>query len=953
MGIICPYCSHSMQAKGVRAGRFTPKCAKCTRSFQLTVTLQGETPTYKTVGLPEPPAPTFDPNATAPSAAEIAVKPAPARPAPVRPAPAPAPASAALDATVAPEEGISQSPDFSVNASALRSQAVASPDVTAALPDTSAVTPHPGVNLDATEADLSEAGKTPARSRGKDDDDMPDVLGGYQVVKELGRGGMGAVYLARQVSLDRPVALKVMNTQWASNPNFLVRFTREAYAAAQLVHHNVVQVYDIGEDKGINYFSMEFVEGRSLGDLLKKDGRLAPEVAAGYILQAARGLKFAHDRGMIHRDIKPDNLMLNNQGVVKVADLGLVRTPGMEESLPRDEVPVEAPQSRGKGASGRTLSSLSGVTMAGQAMGTPAYMAPEQARDATSVDHRADIYSLGCTLYVLVTGRPVFQGASALEVMTKHAMDPIVRPDMVVKDVPKALSDVVVKMIAKKPDERYQSMDETIQALEAFLGLAGQDRASQMEQHVRTLEKCAKGFRDNSLGQLRSWVLLGFFGGLAALFLLLILAGGWRIAGAVLGLGTLTAAAYLVIHGTAQRSFLFLRTRDFLLSLGWVELGKLALGALLFVGVLFLFGQFWYWLLAGLLGVGLALGLHYTLDRRIARQRSEHVEEMDSLLRTLRVRGLSEDALQEFVAKYAGEHWEEFFEALFGYEAKLAARQQYGIGSRGRRPRFGAWRDPIVRWLDRMQRQRQESRERRHLQAIEQKNLVAQGIDASQARAQAEAVADAMVQKAAEIKQEAALMVLEETVAPEQGLEKAPVKKAPPPKRVNVQDLFQVAAAPPKQTVRPGLMLERLLNLCFGSTIRFVSGAALVLVCLAWLAQNRLLPSLAEAGHEFTYSYILAQLRGGDLKSLPIPGPEILGQMFSGIHVGIAGLVLLVSSIYRYWKIGFLVLLGTAVMVVGPVSGLVPALGPLSPALTSLAIGGGVALLGFLFGRGT
>src|SRR5262249_12383371 len=149
-------------------------------------------------------------------------------------------------------------------------------------------------------------------------------------------------YLARQVSLDRNVALKVMNPQWARNPTFMARFTREAYAAAQLVHHNVVQVYDIGEDRGISYFSMEYVEGQSLQDLLKKEGKLDPGVPSGSVLRAARGLKFAHDRGMIHRDIKPDNLLLNPEGVVKVADLGLARPPGPVETPPEPN-PAEPP----------------------------------------------------------------------------------------------------------------------------------------------------------------------------------------------------------------------------------------------------------------------------------------------------------------------------------------------------------------------------------------------------------------------------------------------------------------------------------------------------------------------------------------------------------------------------------------------------------------------------------
>ncbi|MFN9853726.1 MAG: serine/threonine-protein kinase, partial [Planctomycetota bacterium] len=152
-------------------------------------------------------------------------------------------------------------------------------------------------------------------------------LGGYRILRELGRGGMGSVYLAKQLSLDRSVALKTIQTEWASNPRVIARFIREAYAAAQLTHHNVVQIYDLGEDTGTNFFSMELVGGGSLDDLIKKSGKLDPKTAACFIAQAARGLKFAHDNGMIHRDIKPANLMLTSDGIVKVADMGLVKTP--------------------------------------------------------------------------------------------------------------------------------------------------------------------------------------------------------------------------------------------------------------------------------------------------------------------------------------------------------------------------------------------------------------------------------------------------------------------------------------------------------------------------------------------------------------------------------------------------------------------------------------------------
>src|SRR5262249_40847095 len=199
--------------------------------------------------------------------------------------------------------------------------------------------------------------------------DIPSILGGYHILKELGRGGMGAVYLARQVSLNRNVALKVMKPQWANNATFVARFTREAYAAAQLTHHNVVQIYDFGEDKGTTYFSMEFVEGRTLGGLIREKQRLDVEEAVGYVLQAARGLKCAHDQSMVHRDIKPDNLLLNRQVVVKVADLGLVKTP---EAAEAEEAAVSgkppADQRAPSAADSRE------ITQANVAIGTPTYM---------------------------------------------------------------------------------------------------------------------------------------------------------------------------------------------------------------------------------------------------------------------------------------------------------------------------------------------------------------------------------------------------------------------------------------------------------------------------------------------------------------------------------------------------------------------------------------------------
>ncbi|MFQ3591799.1 MAG: protein kinase [Gemmataceae bacterium] len=952
MSIVCPHCGHSMNAKGIRPGKFKPKCTKCGRVFLLEV---GEGPqlTIKTSLPPgEPPKVAFNPDATEPSLATGSRF----NPELTEPSVPAAVAATASEATVAPEEASAwNNADFSVAASAVASTATpaeVSPDLTVALDQTSA--PVARVDGEATEFDAAASSASMAATKDSSrDEKMPAQLGGYQIIKELGRGGMGAVYLARQVSLDRPVALKVMNPQWAKNPNFLVRFTREAYAAAQLIHHNVVQVYDIGEDHGIHFFSMEFVEGQSLGDLVKKEGKLAPEVAAGYILQAARGLQFAHERGMIHRDIKPDNLMLNTQGVVKVADLGLVRTPGMTDesvgvSVPAMEVPAaQLP-------TGRSLSSLSGVTLAGQAMGTPSYMAPEQARDASAVDGRADIYSLGCTLYVLLTGQPVYKGQTAMEIMTRHATAAIPRPEEIVPDVPRALGDIVERTLAKRPEDRYAEMSELIQALEDFLGLQSHKTATS-EQHVRTLETCVKDFAGSSLARIRTLALLGFSGVCCILFVLLMLTSWWRVGTFFFALGASTLLSYFLVRGSAERGYLFRRTRDLLLSSSWLDWLKIVGGVFVFTLILFFLGLLGLWLLAVALGVALAFGLYLGLDKRIADQRREPLAKAEAMLKTLRLRGLSEEALQEFVADFAGDCWEEFFEELFGYEAKQKMRPRFAAKPRSR---HAAWREPIVAWIDTVQKARQEAREKAHLQRIEQKNLEAQGLSANEAKARAEQVAQAMVAAAAEIKNAPVALELERTVAPEASeVVASKVKKAPPPRRVNVAQLIQVVEQPRPTVPAVGLRMDRLLAAPFGGGPRLVL-ACILLVCSGfWAWSNNLVPGSDSLDQSNTWisKYNEAKKKVGEvpmLSSLPIP--DLVKKSLFSVGALAAGILLLCSTLWFSWKIGLMQYLASAILLLGPSLGYLPeSLMGLDPTDVSLIAGGVVSLLGLLFGRDT
>jgi serine/threonine protein kinase len=216
------------------------------------------------------------------------------------------------------------------------------------------------------------------------------LIGNYEILDRLGAGGMGTVYKARHRRMKRIVALKTLTGEAARSPRFAERFQREVETVARLSHPNIVMAYDADESGGVPFLVMEFVDGRDLSHEVQQFGPLSTAAAVDRVLQAARGLAYAHAQGIVHRDIKPGNLLRDVSGVVKVADLGLARLTGASDSGER------------------------ALTMAGAVIGTMDYMAPEQALDAASTDHRADVYSLGCTLYFLLTGEPVYRAVSIM-----------------------------------------------------------------------------------------------------------------------------------------------------------------------------------------------------------------------------------------------------------------------------------------------------------------------------------------------------------------------------------------------------------------------------------------------------------------------------------------------------------------------------------------------------------
>lgn len=272
------------------------------------------------------------------------------------------------------------------------------------------------------------------------------TIGEYLLLDRLGAGGMGVVYKARHRRMERLVAIKVLSRQSTRTDDSVRRFYREIKALAKLQHPNIVIAHDASEYQGSHYLVMEYVKGRDLAGVVDQDGPLPVKLAIDYVLQAARGLEYSHQHGIIHRDIKPANMVLANDGTVKLLDLGLARLNGDQQSS--DEV---------------TLTKSCNIT------GTVNYMAPEHAANAKHADERSDIYSLGCTLYRILTGNAPFKGDTAIEVIVASREQPIPQISSEAPaswQLPEGLQNVFELMLAKRPEDRYQSMGEVIADLE-------------------------------------------------------------------------------------------------------------------------------------------------------------------------------------------------------------------------------------------------------------------------------------------------------------------------------------------------------------------------------------------------------------------------------------------------------------------------------------------------------
>jgi hypothetical protein len=364
----------------------------------------------------------------------------------------------------------------------------------------------------------------PGSRRGAPESSRPRVryFGDYEVIREIARGGMGVVFQARQVSLNRPVALKMILAGQLANQIEVKRFYTEAEAAANLDHSGIVPIYEVGQHEGQHYFSMGFVEGQSLSHRLA-EGPLPPREAAELMAKVAEAIEYAHQRGVIHRDLKPANILLDKNGNPRVTDFGLAKK-------------VEGD---------------SGLTASGQIMGTPSYMPPEQAGGKRgAVGPVADVYSLGATLYATLTGRPPFQAATAMDTVIQVISDEPVPPRRLNSSIPRDLETITLKCLEKDPVKRFGSARELIEDVKRFL--AGERILSSS----RRLEPAPMG----------KWLILGAI--LGAMAFAMLGAVGWPpqswiptpvtspetpLIGRSLGgalLGTLAAAIAVVLWNT-------------------------------------------------------------------------------------------------------------------------------------------------------------------------------------------------------------------------------------------------------------------------------------------------------------------------------------------------------------------------------------------------------------------
>jgi serine/threonine-protein kinase len=306
----------------------------------------------------------------------------------------------------------------------------------------------------------------------------PQRIGGYEIISTIGEGGLGVVYKARQISMGRLVALKVLHKKWIKDEEFKKRFLLEARLAGRLSHQNLIQVYDVGRQADLLYFSMEYIDGETVEDITNREGPMDLDRAMNIALQVLRAIAYMKRFDIVHRDIKPGNIMLTKSGIAKLGDFGFVKSK-FDALLAPD----------------------------GEVLGTPDYISPEQAMGTEDIDWRSDIYSLGCTLYHMLVGNPPFEGTGSA-VMRKHIRAELPSPREFNPEIPDGVCTVLERMMAKNPADRYQTIEELFEDLE-YVKMGQDPRSPRLDAGRSTIlrafkiERSKRDRRENEVEDLK------------------------------------------------------------------------------------------------------------------------------------------------------------------------------------------------------------------------------------------------------------------------------------------------------------------------------------------------------------------------------------------------------------------------------------------------------------------
>ena len=726
--------------------------------------------------------------------------------------------------------------------------------------------------------------------------DLPRIIGGYRVLRELGRGRLGPLLLARRLTSGRVRALRVVRGEWSCLPVYVSRLIRDAHAAAQVVHPNLVPIADLGEAQSRVYIDTDFVYGDTLAKKVESEGAFTPRDAVATLLQAARALRAAHAHGLSHGEVSPTTIFIDDDGRTRLAELGLTKTPSIVTTQEAREKtgPIEL------AAANPGALNLEGV--------------------------RADLKGLGKTLAFLLTGKT-------------GNVDPT---SLISQGVPANFVELVRSLVDSKTGSGYQDMGQVVAAFEKIANARSVGGTTPREEDGQILRESLVSFRGFPTAKLRFQIVAACSAGCALLVLLGILAKMPLFAGSFLGLGLMTALAYFIVKGVTGRDSLFPDVRRLVLESRGADIAIVASVIVLLFVALYALNLQWAWLCFGILAVVLAVAFHHFGDLPVEAERMAGVEEARTLVKEMRKRGVAEDTIQSFVKSTAGEDWGAFFQEIFGEDARFALIDvdDLHMFKLWKQPAF-AFRTLAASWVRARLDARKRERDTLFFQAIEERGLVAEGVNLLTARRKAKRIGEAMVAVTAEHRDllHAASRGDQSTIADRPSVAFAVKQAVEAPEEVLVE----------RERGLIGPDRSMILNLLTGPRTRFLLGAAILGGFLLWVHQNEIVSSEQikdVAVKTMESNDPLKAMKNAQIdvkvpvKTKPLELgflPRFISESFNGFHAGIAGLILVVSAFVWGSRVGFFAIPGALVTL-------------FLSSTFGLIVGASVASLGLFFG---